>query len=147
MKANVLRHAQRILAAERNVGGRQVAAFPAFTLFDRESPPIWWKSGIARPEWGEIIGIYENQAGSGSHAIIVTGEALVLLDQDGLPAQSLRYTEVDRWDRLSKEPVSETLTVWKKNGDRVDLPFLAREGDVFSFIQFLISAIREHGRR
>lgn len=147
MKANVTRHVQRILAAERTVDGRDVAAFPAFALFVPERPPAWWNPAISRPEWGQVIGIYENRRGSGSRALLVTDEALVLLDDAALPEHSLRYADVDRWDRLSKEPVSESLTVWDRSGQRVVLPFLAREGDAFAFVQFLIAAVREHGQR
>jgi hypothetical protein len=146
MKPNVRRHVNAILAAVRTVQGRHVVAFPAFILFDSSQPPPAWLPDLSSFEFGEVFGIYENETGSGARAIIVAHEGLIVLAEDGQPQQSLRYDEVGRWDRLSKEPVSKSLIVWKKSGERVELPFVAREGDAFSFVQFLLAVLRDSGR-
>jgi hypothetical protein len=144
--ANVRGQVLRLLAAVRHIDGRPVAAYPDFSLFREDDPPAWWTRGLDRPEWGEILGVYENASGRGARAILVTAEGLVLLDEDGAPEQWLRYIDIDRWDRLSKEPISMSLVIWTKSGVHVKLPFEARAGDAFSFVQFLSSAIREHQR-
>lgn len=142
--ANVRWHVQRLLAAVRTIRGQQVVAYPNFILFRDDSPPSWWTKEFTQPDWGEILGIYENRRHAAARAIVVTSEGLVLLDDHGAPARWLPYADIDRWDRLSKEPISMSLVIWTKNGERIELPFEARAGDAFSFVQFLISAIREH---
>lgn len=146
MTADVRRQVRRLLAAKRDVDGVEVAAFPAFRLFREEEPPSWWRKELPKKEWGEVLGVYENRAGTGARAVVVTGEGLAIFDDEGMLRNWLVYGVVDRWDRLHKEPVSTSLVVWRKDGTSVELPLEARSGDAFSFVQFLGSAMMEHRR-
>jgi hypothetical protein len=146
MTPNVKRHVDRLLAAERQVDGETVRAFPAFRLFVAEDPPSWWRPHAVKPEWGQVLGIYENVTSSGTSAVVVTSEGLVVFDEEANEKSMIPYREIARWDPLSKEPVSASLVLWTHDGGRVEVPLRAREGDAFSFVQFLISAVREHRR-
>ncbi|MEZ4301819.1 MAG: hypothetical protein R3B70_43190 [Polyangiaceae bacterium] len=146
MKVAIQWHVQRLLAAVREIDGKRVIAYPDFSLFREGEPPGWWTEDLRQPEWGEVFGVYENKRGTGARAIVVTTEGLAVLGDDAQLDQWLRYVEVARWDRLSKDPISLALVVWKENGERVTLPFEARPGDAFSFVQFLSAARNAHRR-
>lgn len=139
---NVDRHARRILAGVRR-GSKDEAIFPGYTSFEGAARPRWWNDSLAEAPWGRVLGVHENEAGSLDGAIVITELGLAVLAENA-EATWLPYSSIDGWERLSKDPVSRTLTVRSKSGQNVELRFYP--GGAFAFVQFLISAIGETER-
>jgi hypothetical protein len=144
VQRDIRRRVNQLLAKWRVVDGRSVPAYPAFAVFDPSAPPAWWDPNLKAVAWGDVLGVYHNEPLSGARAIVVTTRGLALLNEDARPDHFVEYAKVVGWDRLFKEPtVSTSLTVWTESGERIELPFLAREGDAFSFVQFLGAAMQD----
>lgn len=139
---NLARHVHRILEATH--GGNGEPAFPGYVRFDGEARPRWWSTqAIECDDWGHIFGAYENTPASCERAVIIAENGLAILSAES-GAVWIPYTAIDRWERLSKEPLATALVVWTASGELVSIPF--ERGGAFAFVQFLMGAIREHSR-
>jgi hypothetical protein len=143
--ANIRRWVRRILDANKVGTKEQIRVFPGFVSFDKEPRPCWWHDGIAPPAWGEVLGVHENEPGNRVGSIVITQNGLALLGAGDVPTW-VSYGEIARLDKLYKEPVSMSLHVWTNAGEHVELPFHAKVGCAFAFVQFLSGARREHQR-
>ena len=129
-------YAERILAA--TVKGRTGdRVFPRYAAFNR-GPPSWWTRDIVADDWGKVLGVHESVPNQRAGALVVTAIGLALLGPDTV--EWIAYGDVAGWDRLSKEPLSESLIVTMRDGRRIALPF--PNGGAFAFVQFLLGATR-----
>jgi hypothetical protein len=90
------------------------------------------------------LGVHEDVSGSPAGAFIITERGLAVL-REGLAPVWVPYTDIigDGTDRLSKDPVSMSLHIKIKSGERVEIPFYHRApGTAFAFVQFLGCARR-----
>jgi hypothetical protein len=117
--------------------------FPGYISFNEGTRPAWWKDDIAPEAWGKVHGVHEYEPGARARAIVITEMGLAVLGE-GSEVTWVPYTEVARWEKLSKDPpISMSLNVRTKSGERVELPF-PRVGEAFGFVQFLRGAMWEH---
>lgn len=135
--------ARRILAGLRVGPGEAGAIFPNYRSFERGERPSWWTSSWRSDSWGEVLGVYERHIDSPKGAIVVTERGMALASTDG--PTWLLYSDVTAWDRLSKDPPSDTLVVRGVGGEQLVLGF-ARSGEAFAFVQFLGGAIDVYRR-
>jgi hypothetical protein len=136
------KYVRRILNAMRKGPLANVRVFPNFIPFEGKAErPIWWREGVAPDSWGKIFGVHENEPGTLEGSIVIAEKGLAVLQPEQAAAW-VPYDGIDRWDRLSKEPVSRALVLWTMSGERIELPF--HGGGAFAFVQFLGGAMREH---
>lgn len=115
------------------VHGKPDRIFPSYRSFELGEAPAWWRAELAAPEWGPVIGVFEQ--GSGCEGRVVVAEnGLAVLTEDSLPAW-VPYVEVDRFPILSKEPPTPSLPVWLRDGRLIQLPFTA--GHAFVVMGFV----------
>jgi len=112
-------------------------------MFDERGSALV-EAELAGLDVGEPIGGYENSPGSSAGAIVIGADGLLVLDEHGERSQSIRYDEIDHWDRLSKDPVSRSLVIWGRAACGSIFPSSPGRATLFSFVQFLIPAIRQH---
>jgi len=138
---NFARYVRLVLKASPIVAGAPKLAFPRFIPFDEARRPTWWNDNPAPDEWGMVLGVNEYEPGTSYRALVITKNGVAVFVCAGTPTW-VPYREIDRWERLSKEPVSTSLFLRTKTDERIELPF-KDGGEAFTFVQFLISAIRE----
>jgi hypothetical protein len=138
---NFARYVRLVLKAAPIVAGAPKPAFPGFMPFDEPRRPTWWNDDLAPKEWGMVLGVNESEPGTSDGAIVIAKNGLAVFTRASAPTW-VPYRAIDRWDQLSKEPVSTSLFVRTKANERIELPF-KDGGAAFTFVQFLISAIRE----
>jgi hypothetical protein len=138
---NFARYVRLVLKAAPIVAGVPKPAFPRFIPFDEARRPTWWDDNRAPDQWGMVLGVNEYEPGSSDRAIVITKNGLAVFAGAGAPTW-VPYREIDRWERLYKEPVSTSLFLRTKTDERIELPF-KEGGEAFTFVQFLDSAIRE----
>ncbi|WP_437805210.1 hypothetical protein [Sorangium sp. So ce1078] len=129
----IRKQAKRILAGMVK-GSDDRSIFPGYMSFDKDKRPCWWSSELAPDSWGEILGIHEIKTDCADGAIVITEKGLGVFS-DPLAPIWLPYESVDGWEKLSKDPVSLSLVVRTKDGDKVELLF--PHGGAFAFVQFL----------
>jgi hypothetical protein len=141
LRMGVDRHVRRVLRASRKGSIENVRVFPNFTSFEEGSGrPIWWQQVVVPDSWGKIFGVHENEPGALEGSIVIAEQGLAVLQSEQAAAW-VPYDSIDRWDGLSKDPVSRALVLWTMSGERIVLPF--NRGGAFAFVQFLGGAIRE----
>jgi hypothetical protein len=129
--------AMRAVAPHRRV-------YPGYITFDEGHRPSWWKDDLVAAAWGAVLGVHEDVFGSSTGALIITERGLAVLG-DGPTCIWVPYTDIigHGTDRLSKDPVSMSLHIQIKSGERIEIPFHHREpGTAFAFVQFLGCAHR-----
>ncbi|UQA59532.1 hypothetical protein [Polyangium aurulentum] len=138
---NVAKRARRLLAG-MVAGSLTERVYPEYLSFERGERPTWWKDDIALPAWGTPLGVHEYEPNTRARAFLVTEMGLALFGE-GDEVTWLHYTDIAGWGPLSKEPVSMSLHIKRKNGERIEFPF-PRVGQAFAFVQFIGRAIWEH---
>ncbi len=128
------------LNARRNLRGLIVGTskriFPGYHSFERGEAPAWWRSELAAPEWGPVIGVFDRSPGCDERVVIAENGLAVLANETSPTWMS--YTEVERFERLSKEPPAPSLPVWLRDGRLIQLPFTG--GHAFVMMSFLMYA-------
>lgn len=110
-----------------------------YFAFSHGAVPSWWGAeGISSKE--PVIGVYENQAGTSTDAIMLTEDRIVILQAEG-PVE-IRLREIVRADPPQKEPLSLSLTAHLTSGQAIEIPLYDPPGIAFDFYRFLIYAIR-----
>lgn len=139
----VARHARKILAGTRK--GTSEPIFRGYCSFeDSEQRLNWWNDELADPRWGRILGVLELDPGRRADAIVVAETGLGVFG-DSARVAWLPYHDIEGWDRLEKEPLSDTLRIRRRSGPMTELRF--EPGGPFAFVQFLISALKVDARR
>ncbi|MDI1433323.1 hypothetical protein [Polyangium sorediatum] len=110
---------------------------PGYYAFTHGEQPAWWRPEMD-PQQGEVLGIYESFQGSPTDALIITQDALVVLE-DSLQ-KVLRYKDIAGFHRVCKEPLDEEFRVELYSGDVFSVPFRARDGAIMDIYRFLIFA-------
>ena len=136
------KRARRILAGTR-VDSIGVRIFPGYISFEENRRPDWWKSDLAPETWGTVLGVHENDPDTRVGSIVVTELGLGILGE-GNAVTWLPYSDVAGWDQLSKDPISRSLNVRSKSGEKIELLF--SRGGAFGFVRFLSNAMRERAR-
>lgn len=132
---SVAKHAKRFLAGT-TVGSTE-RIFPGYISFEGTARPTWWRSSDASEDCGVVLGVYENEPEIREDAMVVTDEGLGVL---GKTTTWVPYLNIDRWEKLSKDPVSTALYIVTTSSERIELRF--DRGCPFAFVQFLLNAVR-----
>ncbi|XYH97991.1 hypothetical protein ACMHYB_61335 [Sorangium sp. So ce1128] len=133
LAGRIRKQAKRILAGMVK-GSDERSIFPGYMSFDKDKRPRWWRNELAPDIWGEILGVHEAESDCSDGAIVVTERGLGVFN-DPLAPIWLPYEAVEGWERLSKDPVSKSLVVRTRAGNKVELLF--PYGGAFAFVQFL----------
>lgn len=115
------------------VQGKTERIFPGYHSFERGEARAWWRSELAAPEWGPVIGVFDRSAGC-EERVVVAQNGLAVLANETLPIW-VPYAEVGRFAVLSKEPPAPSLPVWLRDGRLIQLPFTG--GAAFTIMGFL----------
>lgn len=115
------------------VQGKTERIFPSYRSFELGEAPAWWRPELAAPEWGPVIGVFEQGEGC-ERRVVVAEKGLAVLTEDSLAAW-VPYADVDRFPILSKEPPTPSLPVWLGDGRLIQLPFTA--GHAFVMMGFV----------
>jgi hypothetical protein len=141
----ISKHVRRVLDASRKGSLDNARVFPNFISFEHDAErPVWWQEVSVPNSWGRILGVHENKPGFQEGSILIAEKGLAVLQSERAMTW-VPYDGIDRWDSLSKDPVSRVLVLWTMSGERVELPF--HGGGAFAFVQFLGGAIREHMKK
>jgi hypothetical protein len=97
--------------------------------------PAWWTDEILPGV--EVLGVYEGTPSSSEGAVVFTPEEIIVL---GKPPLRVRYDQMERFGRLSKEPISRKVETWLVTGEKLDIPIAGRAGPAFSIQSFLLNA-------
>ncbi|NJK31267.1 MAG: hypothetical protein HC927_01990, partial [Deltaproteobacteria bacterium] len=93
-----------------------------------------WIRVLAEPK--TIVGVYENMLGTPSNALVFYEDAMLILDEAGCPRDRLAYDDIARPIPFCKDPVSQDLTVFRKDGTSVTFDTKAHPYDVSLFTKF-----------
>jgi hypothetical protein len=118
--------------------------YPGYISFEEGHRPPWWTDDLALAAWGTVLGVHEDVTGSPDGAFVVTDRGLAIFHDGSVPVW-VPYADIigEGTDRLSKEPVSMSLHIEIRSGERVEIPFHHRNpGTAFAFVQFLGCALR-----
>jgi hypothetical protein len=117
---------------------RGLKGYYALTYGER---PAWWNDGILPGV--EVLGVYEGTPSSQEGAIVFTPEELIVLGQQPL---RVRYDQMERFGKLSKDPISRKIETWLLTGEKLDIPIAGRAGPAFTIQSFLLSAMNSFRR-
>lgn len=118
------------------VRGKTDRIFPSYHSFELGEAPAWWRSELAAPEWGPVIGVFDRDPKCEGRVVVAQNGLAVLMND--APPSWVAYAEVDRFPILSKEPPTPSLPVWLSDGRLIQLPFTG--GRAFVIMGFLLYA-------
>lgn len=139
---DMVKVARRMLGGVRR-GTASERIFPGYVSFDEGNRPVWWSDELVRDDGGRVFGAHELEPGRRRDAIVIAERGLAVLGEETVTW--LPYGDIVGWDKLSKEPVSRSLVVQRRDGAPLELRF--DDGGAFAFVQFLGIAIDQNRRR
>jgi len=133
-------HANQILRRRRRPDGR-TSGLPGYYAFTHGENPSWWSDALD-PKCGDILGVFEDRPGSSEGALVITREALVVLESSG--ARALRYKDIADFTRIvKKNPLDTEIEVITAQGTIFKIPVSSPRGAILTIWRFLIHVCPE----